>query len=130
MKIKVAHIVFAIIVVSVLWYFMSKSTIDSFSGGAGLTDASPTACIKDSRSCSTCDGAPEGQCTDNGMLPGGGWNNSISRDFHEDRLSPFDENSPKADGKPRVFKNPAYYGFGCAQRFCYGEPFYMRTEKY
>ena len=55
-----------------------------------------------------------------------GWNNGVSNDMTvEGAYAP-----ESLKGTERVFKYPNYYGYGTANEFGYGEPFYVRTEDY
>jgi hypothetical protein len=85
-------------------------------------DFTPRACERGSQSCAPCDGAPEGKCIDSGIR---GWENSISTDYSAPQFP-----GGKADGRCRIFKKKNYYGYGPAQPYSYGEPFYERCEKY
>lgn len=99
----------------------SGSSVDNF------RDVTARPCEHSEKSCTTCSGGYEGLCVDNECAPGGGWNDSISRDCHPGHK--FDA-APTADGQRRVFKMPNYYGWGPSQRFSYGEPYYAREDKY
>ena len=88
----------------------------------GWADRTASACEHDPKSCSPCSGRPEGICTDTSPH-NSGWNNSITG-------VPGSGMNVKPDGQIRIFKSPAYYGWGPANHFSYGEPFFARAEKY
>lgn len=88
----------------------------------GWADRSASACENDPKSCSPCNGAPQGMCSDT-TPHNQGWNNSITG-------VPGTGMNADPNGEWRVHKMPNYYGFGKANRFSYGEPFFARSVKY
>lgn len=88
----------------------------------GWADRSASACENDPKSCSPCSGAPQGMCSDT-TPHNQGWNNSITG-------VPGSGMNVEPNGEWRVHKMPNYYGWGPADRYSYGEPFFARSVKY
>lgn len=114
-KVRMQRKMYWIIIIAAIIGLMWFNQRESF-------DVTPQGCAANSpRDCNSCSGNVEGRCVS--FAPPAIWNSRVYGDGDKFAGGP-------TDGKARIFKMPNYYGWGHPSIFHYGEPYYMRSEKY